>query len=288
MLIGIICVAGTAIILGIMPTIQKQALLNGLPLNSLLLLTNLTFVLVCLVLMLIRKRSFRITIKQLLQSALIGIFGLFLSAMLLNASYLYLPVGTAIMLNFLYPAIVCAIMGIIFKEGFSKFQVMAIIASILGMIFLTGNGGKMPAVGVAMAITSAFTYAIYLVANEKGEANKLPLEVKLFYASLSASAAFALITFVTGTFSLPVTATEWLMVVGGSGMFTSCGCFLMVYGISKLGASTASFVSMLEPIVSVIFGTIWFRDPITIGIIAGGCLILTGILLITIDGYRKS
>ncbi|XCP86093.1 hypothetical protein ABXS75_04600 [Roseburia hominis] len=48
MVTGFICVAGTAVILGIMPTIQKQIMLNGMPLNSLMFFTNLTITIVCL------------------------------------------------------------------------------------------------------------------------------------------------------------------------------------------------------------------------------------------------
>lgn len=288
MIIGMLCVAGTATILGIMPTIQKQIMLNGLPLNSLMLFTNLTLAIVCLIVMLVKKRSFKVSRKQLLQSFLIGIFGVLLTGLLLNSSYLYLPVGTTIMLNFLYPTIVCVIMGTVYKEGFTRLQIAAIAASILGMVFLTGGGGEMPVKGVVLALASAFAYAIYLVLNEKGEANELPIEVKLFYAALPAAAAFAVMAPATGTFALPSDPTAWLMVIGGSGMFTACGYFLMIYGVGKLGASTAAFVSMLEPIVSVVFGTFWFKDPITVGIVAGGCLVMAGILLITIDGYKKS
>lgn len=61
----------------------------------------------------------------------------------------------------------------------------------------------------------------------------------------------------------------------------------MMYGISKLGAAIASFVSMLEPIVSVIFSTLWFHDPVTIGIVVGGGLVMASILLIAIDGAKK-
>ena len=102
---------------------------------------------------------------QILQGLLMGVFGMLFTAVLLNSSYLYLPVGTTIMLNFLYPTIVCVIMGTIFKAGFTKLQLAAIAASILGMVFLTGAGGKMPVIGLVMAIASAFTYGIYLVAN---------------------------------------------------------------------------------------------------------------------------
>lgn len=210
-----------------------------------------------------------------------------LTPVLLNSSYLYLPVGTTIMLNFLYPTIVCVIMGTLFKAGFTRLQLIAVAASILGMVFLTGGGSRMPVIGVIMAIASAFTYGIYLVANEKGPANDLSIEVKLFFVSLPATVLFAVLTPATGTLVIPVGLTEWAMVIGGSGLFTVCGYFLMMFGISKLGASTAAFVSMLEPIVSVVFGTIWFNDPITIGIVAGGCLVMASILLITIDGYQK-
>ncbi len=289
MLIGFICVAGAATLLGIMPTFQKQLMVSGLPLNSLMFFTNITITLVCLIMALIRKHSLRATAKQTGQALLMGVFGMLLTAVLLNSSYLYLPVGTTIMLNFLYPTIVCVIMGTVFKAGFTKLQFAAIAASISGMVFLTGAGGEMPFIGIAMAIASAFTYGIYLVSNEKGPANDLPIEVKLFYVSLPATAVFAVLAPATHTLMAPAGGLAgWAMLIGGSGMFTVCGYFLMMYGISRLGASTAAFVSMLEPIVSVVFGTIWFKDPVTLGIAAGGGLVITSILLITIDGYRKA
>ena len=147
----------------------------------------------------------------------------------------------------------------------------------------------MPVIGLVMAIASAFTYGIYLVANEKGPANDLPIEVKLFYVSLPATVVFSVLAPATGTLMAPSGGvTGWFMVIGGSGLFTVCGYFLMMFGISRLGASTAAFISMVEPIVSVVFGTIWFKDPLTVGIVVGGRLVLTSILLITIDGYQKS
>lgn len=289
MLLGFICVAASATILGILPTIQKQLMVSGMPLNCLMFYTNWTITVVCMFLAFVKKKSFKASRIQTLQGLLMGVFGMLFTAVLLNSSYLYLPVGTTIMLNFLYPTIVCVIMGTIFKNGFTKLQITAIAASILGMVFLTGAGGKMPVIGLVMAIASAFTYSIYLVANEKGPANDLPIEVKLFYVSLPATVVFSIVAPATGTLAVPSGgAMGWILVIGGSGMFTVCGYFLMMFGISKMGASTAAFVSMLEPIVSVVFGTIWFKDPLTVGIVVGGCLVITSILLITVDGYRKA
>lgn len=289
MIIGILAVAGAATCLGIMPSIQKQLLLNGLPMNSLMFFTNLTISVVCLILARIKGRSLRARSAQLLQALIMGVSGMLLTALLLNTSYLYLPVGTAIMLNFLYPSIVCVIMGTVFKEGFTKLQIAAIVVSITGMAFLTGAGGEMPFIGIVLAVVSAFTYGGYMVANEKGPANELPIEVKLFYVSLPGTVLFGILAPATGTLAAPAGGIGgWLLLICGSGLFTVGGYFMMMYGIGRLGASTASFISMLEPVVSVIFGTIWFKDPVTLGIAAGGGLVIASILLITIDGYQKS
>lgn len=289
MWIGIVSVAGAATLLGIMPSMQKTLLVNGLPMNSLIFFTNLTISVVCLVLSVFKKHSLKATRVQAIQALLMGTCGMMLTALLLNSSYLYLPVGTAIMLNFLYPAIVCIVMGTVFRAGFSRLQAAAIAVSIAGMAFLTGAGGQMPVIGIVMAVASAFTYGVYLVANEKGPANDLPIEAKLFYVSLPGTVVFGILSAATGTMQAPAGgAGGWVLLIGGSGLFTVAGYFLMMYGISRLGASTAAFVSMLEPIVSVVFGTIWFKDPITLGIVAGGCLVITSILLITLDGFNKS
>jgi len=241
---------------------------------------------VCLVMALVKKRSFRALKIQIVQSLLMGVFGLLITALLLNNSYLYLPVGTAIMLNFLYPSIVCIVMGIVFKEGFSKYQIAAIVVSVIGMGFLTGAGGNMPMIGIVLAVASAFVYGGYLIANEKGPANELPIEVKLFYVSLPGTILYCFIAPMTGTLVAPPKSIDVAFIIA-VGLFNAGGYFFMMYGISKLGAAIASFVSMLEPIVSVIFSTLWFHDPVTIGIVVGGGLVMASILLIAIDGAKK-
>lgn len=284
MITGFLCVAGAATLLGIIPTMQKQLLMNGLSIYSMLFFTNLTTNIVCLLIASIKKTSLKIQKKQMVQCILMGIFGQLLTGLLLNSSYLFLPVSTTTMLNFLYPSIVCVIMGTLFKEGFTRLQLGAIGISILGMIFLTGAGGEMPAIGILLAVASAFTYSGYLIANEKGAANELPIEVKLLYITLPGSMIYFAMSIITDTFTMPTGGiAEWMMLIVGSGLFSAGGFFLMIFGISRLGAALASFVSMLEPIVSVVFATVWFHDPVTVGIAVGGGLVIVSILMITVD-----
>lgn len=288
MLVGIFAVAGAATLLGIMPSLQKQVLVDGLPMNSLMAYTNLIITLVSLGMALAKKRSLRARPVQFIQAVLMGTVGMLVTALLLNNAYLYLPVGVAIMLNFLYPTVVCVVMGTVFRQGFTKLQGAAIASSIAGMVFLAGKGGDLHPTGLLLALASAFTYGGYLIANEKGPANELPIETKLFYVSLPGTVLFWILAPVTQTLAVPAGGGIGWMYVLGSGLCTVGGYFLMMYGIGRMGASMAAFVSMLEPIVSVVFGTIWFHDPVTAGVVIGGMLVLASILLIAIDGAKKA
>lgn len=284
---GILAVVASATILGVMPSMQKQLMVDGLPIFSLMFFTNLIISLVTLAVSLGRHRSLKVSRPQLIQVVLMGLTGMVATAMLINTAYLFMPVGTVTMLHFLYPTVVCVVMGALFKEGFSKLQVAAIVVSIAGMFFLTGKNGSLPVLGIALAAISSLTYGSYLIANEKGPANDLPLEVKLFYVSLPGTLLFAVLAPATGNLAVPSSPVSWFQLIVCSGLATVGGYFLMMFGIQKLGASTASFLSMLEPVVSVVFGTIWFADPVTVGVVVGSALILTSVCFITLDSSRK-
>lgn len=286
--IGILSVVASATILGIAPSMQKQVMVDGLPILSLMFFTSLVISAVSLLIALLTRQSFKITKAQLVQALALGCSGMVITAMLINTAYLYMPVGMVTMLHFLYPSIVCIVMGTVFRAGFSKLQAAAIVVSIAGMVCLAGKGGGLPVKGIALALASALAYGTYLIGNEKGPVNDLPLAVKMFYFSLPGLFIFIPLAPLTHNLAVPSSPVSWFQLLVCSGLATVAGYFLMAFGIKKLGASTASFLSMLEPVVSVVFSVLWFRDPVTPGVVVGSLLILTSVLLITINDARKA
>ena len=236
----------------------------------------------------VKKHPVRASRRQILQCLAMALLGQMLTGIFLTASYMYISVAMATMINFLYPAIVCVIMSVGARKKLTLQQVAAIVFSITGMVFLTGAGGDISFTGILFALVSAFTYSGYLICGEVGPANDLPVNVKLMYIAAVSSACYAVLCTATGSFTLPHGAVSWLMLVGGSGMFSALGFFLMMYGIVKLGAITASFISILEPVVSVVFGTLWFHDPLTGSTVIGGLLLLASMLLATIKQADRS
>lgn len=288
MIVGVLAVVSAATILGIMPSMQKQLLLDGLPTNSLLFLTNLVVSLATLAIIIVKRYSLRLRRAQAAQVTLMGLAGMGMTAFLLNTAYLHMPVGTAMMLHFLYPSVVCVAMGTIFRAGFSRLQLAAICISLAGMFFLTGQGGDLSAVGIMLAIASAFSYGFYMISNEKGPANDLPVTVKLFYVSSAGTVFFGFYAAATNTLALPGTMGGVMRLIFCSGLATTAGFFLMMEGIRRLGASTSAFLSMIEPVVSILFSTMWFGDPVTVGIVIGSILVLTSVGFITLDGMQKN
>lgn len=287
MIQGVLAAVLSSIISGIVPTFQKQIVSDGLPIFSMMLFNCGTIELCTFLIAKLRGHSLRISRKQLLQALSIGPLGTFLLTALLNYSYQYMSVGTATMIYNFYPTVTCVLMAVVFKQGLSKLKVAAILVSLAGMVFLTGKGGEIAPVGILLALGAALFYSVYLVGNDKGSLNELPLEVKMFYTSLPSLVIVSIMAPATHNLALPATPAAWAQVLFCSIMGALVGGFLLLVGIQRLGATTASFLTILNPIVSVVVSTIWFHDPVTVNMVLGSILILSSACLITLDSARK-
>lgn len=287
MIQGIIAVVLSAVISGIVPVLQKQLVADGLPIFSMMLFNAMTMEISTLLIACLRRHSMRISRQQFTQAMLMGPAGTFVITAMLNYAYRYITVGTATMIHYFYPTVTCVIMGLFFKQKFSKLQVSAIVISLAGMVFLAGKSGSLAPTGILLAFGSAILYGIYLVANEKGPVNELPLEVKIFYTSLPSLLIVSVLAPATGNLALPVGLKSWSMLLTNSLVGALLVSFLFLYGIKQLGASTASFLSIFCPVVSVVVSTLWFHDPVTVGIVAGSILIVLSGFLITLDKAKR-
>lgn len=287
MIQGIIAIISYAVISGIVPVFQKQLTADGLPIFSMMLFNAATMEISTLIIAALRHHSLKVTRAQFLQAMIMGPCGTFVITAMLNYAYRYITVGTATMIHYFYPTVTCLIMSIVFRQKLSKLQVSAILISLAGMVFLAGKSGSFSPIGVALAFGSALLYGFYLVANEKGPVNDLPLEVKMFYTSLPSLLIVSILAPATGNLGCPSSLTNWAMLLTCTLIGALLGSFLFLFGIQRLGASTASFLSILCPVVSVVVSTIWFHDPVTIGITVGSVLILVSGVLITLDKARR-
>ncbi|MEL7650165.1 MAG: DMT family transporter [Sedimentibacter sp.] len=287
MLKGILSMTGASVILGSLPTINKYILNSGLSSGCIVFYSMLTVSLWSCLITIVSKKSFRVSPKKFYFMFILGSMGMGGTGFLLNISYEYISVGLTTMLHFMYPSLVCFLMIFMFKQNLTFLKAGAIVFSILGMLLILELSSSVNFIGIITAILSSISYAFYIIANEKGEINELPLIVKLFYISSAAAIVFGIQTIASGSLSLPSSSLVYLQLFGLSGTGSLIAFYLMISGIKVLGASTASFFNMLEPLISLFVSTLCFNEYLSTKTIFGSILVISSVLFIALDGLNN-
>ena len=89
-----------------------------------------------------------------------------------------------------------------------------------------------------------------------------------------------------GTLQLPPSRTAFGCLLVISLFCTVFALKMLTYGIRALGASTSSMLNMLEPVVSVIAGTLIFSEALNIRTVTG-CVLIVAASILAVKGDRK-
>ena len=286
MFLGILSLLAASLLFGTIPTINKFLLSSGIRSEHIVFYMYLTVTFISGVMLLLKGQSFKVTKRQLITSFFLGAFGLGMTAYMLNFSYNLIPVGLATMLHFSYPCFVGIAMVLLFGEKLTKVRVCAILSSTIGMALIADFTGGIHWFGIVLALCSGITYAGYIIANDKGTINALPLLLKIFYTAIGPMIVFGLLSF--GKMTLPGKGSVCLLLFGGCGIGTLLAIYFLTYGIKKVGAVTASFFNMLEPIVSLIVSTLVYRDILSKRAILGCFFAFLSVLLVAVSSHTRT
>ena len=224
----------------------------------------------------------RLPVKQILLCILAGFASLWLSNCLFLVAYKYMEVAEVTMLHFLYPSFIAVVMTCVFHEKFTKAKLMAIISSIIGMLIITGGFRLGHPVGLAAAIGTGITYALYPLLLETTSLGQVEGSTLLLYMNITSGVSALVISVATGRFMLPVNATVLGCQIAVS-LTSLAGFLLTAYGVKVIGATNASFGSMLEPIISCVFAAVLLGQTIGANIYVGAVFIVLSILFTSIQ-----
>lgn len=161
-------------------------------------------------------------------------------------------------------------------------KVISLVASITGMVLLTGMYRpseltlSLPALatGLAAAISYAFSRVLGKVALKR-----YPLWTVVFY-SLTGGTFFLVFATQPHRFLFTIGAGTWLVLVAMS-LVTGVAAMAFAYkGLQRVEASRATIVSTIEPVVASALGFFIFGETLTPSGFAGAGLILLGAILV--------
>ncbi|MBO6166370.1 MAG: DMT family transporter [Eubacterium sp.] len=243
----------------------------------------LTTVFMALILVIKDKSLFKIKMKDIWCFLGTGL----LSIVFFNLCYFkeitITSLSVAAILLYTAPAFVMVISAFCFKERLTKLKVLALILSFTGLIFVTGvlgGGERLTVKTLFIGLGAGLGYALYSIfgryALERGY-NSYTIS---FYTFLFATAA-------TMFFASPLEVAS--VVTSSSGSVVLAIIFVLIstvvpylvytIGLKSVENGQASIIASIEPVIATLNGIIWFSEKMTIGVVIGIILVLSGIVI---------
>ena len=238
------------------------------------------------IIIIVSKKSFKITKRQFIELLIFSIIGLGLTFFFLSQSLLYISAGLSNMIHFGYPVIVLLVMIFMFKEKANILKILSIIFAVVGIVMLTQVVEVESFWGVVYALITTITYGSYIIANKKCSFAEVDTMVSLFYMSLFVSIAFFIAGMFTGSLQILNNLYVFANFAAISLVCTIFSLGLLLYGVKRLGSSLASILNMFEPATTVVASIFIYKEELTINIIIGSILIILSTISMVI-GSKK-
>lgn len=246
---------------------------------------------VCLItffLIALKKRQLRVTWKQLLFYAFVGIFGLFAVQYFLFLALQIVPVGVSSFVQSSSTLMVCIYSFVVLRERPTKEKIAGIIVGLLGLTMVVWKKGMFTAsamfgLGILAAVLSGVGKTVYLLSGKyAGQQNRRPalMAYGMLFCTITGLPFAGKPSVFLGYFSdirLVLVLLVYFLV------FSVAPYLLTFHAVELIPASSAGALNVIEPLAAAISAFFVLDEPITRNQLVGGLLIISCILLIQRD-----
>lgn len=264
------------------PTAFKISL-GHLDILTMLTIASVTSTLVLLITVVATGKSrliFSGTLKEVLNSALLGFINPFSYYLILLKAYSLLPAQIAQPLNMIWPIILVFLSVPMLKQSIPAKNFIPLFISFAGIYVIASQGNpfrpvKSDITGIILATGSSFFWALYFILNMRDKRDEA---VKLFMNFLFGSAYLIITMFVLGKNKFNVPGFVSSVYIGLFEMGITFLLWLKALNYSKSTDKVSNLV-YLAPFISLIFVNFILKEKIYITTPAGLLLIITGIII---------
>ena len=179
------------------------------------------------------------------------------------------------MLLYTFPAMVTVAAIALGRETASRRRTGALLVSSggLAMVLLGAGAGTFDWLGAALGLGAALTYTAYILVSDRvgGELDALPMSALI---TTGAAITFGVAAVTTGSLDTGFAGEGWLWLASIAIVSTVTPIALFFAGLRRVGPSTASILSTLEPLTTVALAFVVFGETLTGLQLAGAALVL--------------
>lgn len=199
-----------------------------------------------------------------------------LMAGLYLSSVRYIPASLAALLLYAFPMIVTVIAVLTKQERLTRYKIFGLLLSTFGLVLVLGIAVKeINSLGIALALGSAFFYATYVSIGSQVLKTTTPL-VTITLISTSAAFTYGVIGMTTSGMTWNLAWNTWLGIVGIAFFSTILAMLTFFHGMKLIGAISASIISTMEPVLTVMIAVIILEEHLTLVQASGGILVVIG------------
>jgi len=280
---GTLLVLVSAVSFGLIPIFARLAYSQGVGVRELLFVR---FLLAFLIMGTILAASRRLIVPNkddLLILIALGALAYFLQSTLYFTALLYSPVAIVALLLYTYPVFVTIGAFVLGWEKISRRLAGAFVIATLGLILAANPFGNTIGFGVILALGASITYTIYILGGSK-VLRRIKGDVAAFYVLGAGSISFGLTGALTGSIHLNWTPEGWFWVAMLTVICAVVAISTFFMGLSRIGPSRASLLSLVEPVTSVLVSLWLFGNALNALQWFGGLLILIATAITALYG----
>lgn len=190
------------------------------------------------------------------------------------------------LLLYTFPSMVAVAAIALGRERADRRRLVALVIASTGLVLVlaTARAGALDAVGVGLALSAAVVYTTYILVSQ-GVASRVRPTVLSALVCSGAAVSLAIGSAALGELRpAEVTATGWLWLAGIAVVSTVAAVSLFFAGLKRVGPTTASVLSTVEPVVTVLLAFLVFGELLGAWQILGGLLVIAAVLVLA--SYR--
>ena len=284
---------GAAALFAVNGTVSTLALQAGIePTNLTALRCTGAALLLVAVLAAVSPARLRISWRELPFVAVFGVVGIALTQYLYYVAIGRLPVGIALVFEMTAPVFIALYVWLVRREQVRSRLWLALGLSLSGLVLVAEvweGGGSLDVGGVLAALAAAVCLAAYYLLGERGTTDRDPVALAAW--SFVAAAVFWAVAapwwqFDAGvlTHEVPVSLGSvqvpvWSLVVWIVALGAVVPFWLSLAALRHLPPTAAGIVATVEPVFASIVAWLWVEQVLSVWQVAGGLVVLAGIVL---------
>lgn len=280
---GLLMVIVSSVVFGVMPAAVTLCKSYGATSSLLMLARYFILGIAIAPLALRQKGTWQLFRQNFWKMGLVSVLGGG-TPLLLYAAYRYLATSVTTTIHFLYPTVVVVMCVVLFREKLSRRKALCLVLCCVGMLLMLDmKGQKLDPIGLLLALLSSVTWAGYIVLLDKLDLHGATKEQTLFQLEINGFVLMLLYGGAVGELNVTMPLEGWLILVAAAFVMSVLGTLMFVYGVRYTGAQVSAIASTLEPIVSILVGVVFLREPLTLAAGIGSAMILLSVFLVSME-----